>query len=64
MTENFLRCHVEVMLATQQSFAARYGYFFGNTSAACISVASTLAARRPASHKVLTIAYDHGLWYA
>ncbi len=57
--------HVDhaTMLATQQRFAARYGYFFGNTSAACISIASTLAARKPASHKVLTIAYDHGLWY-
>ena len=52
------------MLATQQRFAATHGYFVGNTSAACISVASALANRMPASHKVLTIAYDHGLWYA
>ncbi|MGE0013381.1 MAG: pyridoxal-phosphate dependent enzyme [Azoarcus sp.] len=51
------------MLATQQHFAAMHGYFVGNTSAACIAVASNLAACMPASHKVLTIAYDHGLWY-
>lgn len=52
------------MLATQQRFAAIHGYFVGNSSAACIAVASALADRMPASHKVLTIAYDHGLWYA
>lgn len=57
--------HVDqaTMLATQQRFAAKHGYFVGNTSAACISVASALANRMPPSHKVLTIAYDHGLWY-
>lgn len=51
------------MLATQQRYAAKHGYLVGNTSAACIAVASALADRMKASHKVLTIAYDHGLWY-
>jgi len=57
--------HVDqaTMLATQKRFAALHGYFVGNTSAACMSVASAMAGRMPASHKVLTIAYDHGLWY-
>ncbi len=61
---NTVRVDHATMLATQQRFAAIHGYFVGNTSAACIAVASALADCMPASHKVLTIAYDHGLWYA
>lgn len=51
------------MLATQRQFAAMHGYFVGNTSAACISVARDLIGRASKPHKIFTIAYDHGLWY-
>lgn len=52
------------MLATKQRIAATQGYIVGNTSAACLAAASALTVQLPKSHKVLTIAYDHGLWYA
>ena len=51
------------MLATQQRFATQHGYFVGNSSAACIAVAQEIKARSNERHKVLAIAYDHGLWY-
>ncbi|MCW5254948.1 pyridoxal-phosphate dependent enzyme [Verminephrobacter aporrectodeae] len=52
------------MFEAQQRFATAHGYLVGNTSAACLAVALELADRAKGSHKVLTIAYDHGLWYA
>jgi cysteine synthase len=53
----------EDAIAAQQAFVKRTGFFIGNTTAACLAVAGTLAAALPAHHKVLTIMYDHGLWY-
>lgn len=63
LVTDVVRVDQATMLTTQKRFAAMHGYFVGNTSAACIAVASALAVRTPTSHKVLTIAYDHGLWY-
>lgn len=63
LVADIVRVEHATMLATQKRFATMHGYLVGNTSAACISVASALAVSLPASHKVLTIAYDHGLWY-
>lgn len=50
-------------VATQNEFARRTGFFIGNTAAACLAVASKCAVDLPGDHKVLTIMYDHGLWY-
>jgi cysteine synthase len=57
--------HVDyaAMLKAKQRFATAHGYLVGNTSAACLAVAFELASQAQPSHKVLTIAYDHGLWY-
>jgi cysteine synthase len=54
----------EAMLATQSRFAIQHGYFVGHTSAACIAAAQKVKVYRNNRHKVFTIAYDHGLWYA
>ncbi|AWK88199.1 PLP-dependent cysteine synthase family protein [Azospirillum thermophilum] len=53
----------EEMAATQREFAARTGYFVGNSSAACLHVAQSLSHRATKTHKILAIIYDHGLWY-
>lgn len=50
-------------VAAQNAFARRTGFLIGNTAAACLAVASKYAANLPEDHKVLTIMYDHGLWY-
>ena len=57
--------HVDhnTMLATQNRFATYHGHYVGNTSAACLAVADTLRRPHDLRHQVLTIAYDHGLWY-
>jgi cysteine synthase len=53
----------QTMIATQNNFAARYGHFVGNTSAACLAAARKIADRATASRKIVTLIYDHGLWY-
>jgi cysteine synthase len=58
-----IRVDQDSMLSEQSQFAAKHGYFVGNTSAACISAARTLANRTSKNHKIFTMAYDHGLWY-
>lgn len=57
--------HVDesAMLYAQRQFATKHGFFIGNTSAACASVAASIQSRTSRHHKILTIAYDHGLWY-
>jgi cysteine synthase len=53
----------EEVVNTRNSFARTSGFLAGNTAAACLSVANTLSHGATADHKVLTILYDHGLWY-
>lgn len=55
----------EDMLTVQDQVIAEYGYLIGNTSAACLKVSFDLIREisDKAAHKVLTIAYDHALWY-
>jgi len=58
-------CHVthDQMLAERKRFVKAHGWYVGNTSAACLCVAAQCVARSNHRHKVLTLAYDHGLWY-
>jgi cysteine synthase len=51
------------MIATQNNFAGTHGHYVGNTSAACLSVAREIAGRATTKNKILTLMYDHGLWY-
>ncbi|MFM0058838.1 pyridoxal-phosphate dependent enzyme [Paraburkholderia phytofirmans] len=51
------------VMNTRKSFARECGFLVGNTAAACLSVASSLATGATAEHKILSILYDHGLWY-
>lgn len=54
----------EEMLETQRWLSRHSGYYIGNTSAACLSVARKFATRNRDDHrKVIAIAYDHGHWY-
>lgn len=53
------------MREVQLQFAKDAGFLIGNTSAACLKVSQDICreyAQDP-THKVLTIAYDHALWY-
>ncbi|MEA3124874.1 MAG: hypothetical protein QOD67_1893 [Caballeronia sp.] len=54
----------ESAVAVQHAFAQRTGYLVGKTTSACSSVAIPIAATMPADQKVLSVIYDHGLWYA
>lgn len=63
LVDEVRRVDQATMLDEQQRFAKRHGWMVGNTSAACLAVAADMAARRSDGRKVLTIAYDHGLWY-
>jgi cysteine synthase len=48
----------------QRQFSKSAGLFLGHTSAACLDVAYDLIEHKAsAGTKVLSIAYDHGLWY-
>lgn len=49
---------------TQRLLSTRTGYFVGNTSAACLQVALRRSFSVNPHHKILTMIYDHGLWYA
>ncbi|REE22227.1 cysteine synthase [Paraburkholderia sp. BL27I4N3] len=51
------------VLNTRRTFARDSGFLVGNTAAACLTVANSLAAGATAEHKILSILYDHGLWY-
>ncbi len=51
------------VMNTRKIFARTAGFLAGNTAAACLTVASQLARGATDDHKVLTILYDHGLWY-
>ncbi|WGS50533.1 pyridoxal-phosphate dependent enzyme [Paraburkholderia sp. D15] len=53
----------EQVLDARKSFARIHGLLPGNTAAACLSVARELAHDAGDTHKVLSILYDHGLWY-
>lgn len=50
------------MLEEQKHFAIKYGQLIGNTSAACIHAARKVS-KSNLGITILTIAYDHGLWY-
>jgi cysteine synthase len=54
----------EAAMETRQRFCQSTGYFVGNTTAACLTVAVQLAKQSPRNHKVVLLFYDHGLWYA
>ncbi|WJF90035.1 pyridoxal-phosphate dependent enzyme [Paraburkholderia bonniea] len=54
--------HEEAM-ETRQTLARTLGFIAGNTAAACLTVAHTLARSASCEHKVLSLMYDHGLWY-
>lgn len=54
---------MEEAFEMQRLFAAKSGYFIGNTSAACLHVAQLRSNGGSSKHKVLTIFYDHALWY-
>lgn len=58
-----IRVDQATMIATQNSFAVTHGHYVGNTSAACLAVAREIAGRATAKRKILTLMYDHGLWY-
>ncbi|MDC8786056.1 pyridoxal-phosphate dependent enzyme [Roseateles koreensis] len=51
------------VVKTQRRISVERGFFVGNTSAACLHVAMQMRNHLAADHKVLTIVYDHGLWY-
>jgi cysteine synthase len=53
----------EDAMVAQHAFGKRTGFFVGNTTAACLAVAETLADSSSEHHAVLTILYDHGHWY-
>jgi cysteine synthase len=53
----------ERMSEVQRQFATTHGYFVGHTAAACLAVALSLRQTATAQHKVLSVIYDHGLWY-
>ncbi|HTV85092.1 MAG TPA: pyridoxal-phosphate dependent enzyme [Dyella sp.] len=53
----------DAAMETRRRFCQRTGYFVGNTTAACLTVAMQLAKRLPDGHKVILLFYDHGLWY-
>ncbi len=54
----------DAAMSVQRRIAQTQGYFVGNTAAACLSVALEQARTiRSPGHTVLTLVYDHGLWY-
>lgn len=63
LVTDVVRVDQATMLATQNSFAGSHGHYVGNTSAACLAAARALAGTASASRKILTLMYDHGLWY-
>lgn len=52
----------EEMIWAKTEFLKKYGYFIGNSSAACFFVSQKLICQG-LENKVLTFVYDHGLWY-
>lgn len=52
----------EEMTVTRRETARRSGYYVGNSAAACLAAARDFVDGRR-DHAVLTIIYDHGLWY-
>ncbi len=63
LVTEIIRVDHAAMIATQNSFAGTHGHYVGNTSAACLAVAREIAGRATAKRKILTMMYDHGLWY-
>ena len=63
MVDHIIPIHLESVQETQRWFATKRGFALGLTSAACLSVARSQARRISPGHVVLTLAYDHGLWY-
>ncbi|MGV3655377.1 MAG: PLP-dependent cysteine synthase family protein [Noviherbaspirillum sp.] len=63
LISDIIRVEHQEMTDTQRQFAAMRGYFIGNSSAACLFAARKIMPRKPGSHKILTIFYDHGMWY-
>ncbi|NML99197.1 pyridoxal-phosphate dependent enzyme [Paraburkholderia sp. RP-4-7] len=53
----------EEVVETRKVFARTSGFLAGNTAAACLYVANALARGATDDHKILSILYDHGLWY-
>ncbi|GLQ51648.1 PLP-dependent cysteine synthase family protein [Dyella flava] len=54
----------DAAMETRRWFCQRSGYFIGNTTAACLTVARRLAERMSDDQKVVMLFYDHGLWYS
>lgn len=52
----------EEMSHAKIEFLKRFGYFIGNTSAACFHISKMRITHRP-NEKILMFVYDHGLWY-
>lgn len=63
VVDDTLSCSHEQMQKMKWHLAAKYGYFVGNTSAACLAMAHELRATLDAKTAILSMAYDHGLWY-
>jgi cysteine synthase len=53
----------EEVVDTRKTFARTSGFLVGNTAAACLTVANEMAQDVAHDRKVLSILYDHGLWY-
>lgn len=52
----------EDALEEQRYLAKKFGQFVGNTSAACVAASRIIEKENP-DIPILTISYDHGLWY-
>jgi cysteine synthase len=52
----------EEMNFSKIEFFKKYGYFIGNTSAACFHVSKKISIQGT-NEKTLMFVYDHGLWY-
>lgn len=63
MIDDTISVNHEDMLKAQRQLAKNKGYFIGNTSAACLCAAMAQVRCSSPQHKVLTMFYDHALWY-
>lgn len=50
------------MSSSKLEFLKRYGYFIGNTSAACFHASKNIH-KNNSNENILMFVYDHGLWY-
>lgn len=59
-----IKIHIdfEIALDEQKYIAKKIGQFVGNTSAACVAASRIIEKENPHT-PILTMIYDHGLWY-